>query len=489
MGDRNDRPNIVLVLSDEHRGQAMGHAGDVNVRTPALDRMSAQGVSFRRAYANCPVCTPSRGTIFSGRHAHCGPVPNFFAAYQAAAPSLATWLQQAGYHTSYIGKWHCGIVHDQLPPDVRREPGRYPGVPVRTPEDRRAGFEDWAAFEVVNSPFKTFVYRDSDLNPTRLPGYQTDVLTDEAIRQLRAYRRDEPLFLVLSVEPPHFPCIPPKDARAMDPDALRVDPNFARVNELFAEVFPQLDARMLREILCNYYAMVENLDANLGRLLEAIAGLPGMSNTLVVYISDHGDYVGNHGMQTCKIHHHEESLRVPAIFHWPGRLAGRGAIDGLFGLVDLQATLCGLVGLESPPWNQGHDWSATLRGERDDGPREQLIEMCGVPRWTPRFTDWRGLVNERWKYAYYDNGRQFLHDLRDDPYELDNVADEHPEVLRDCRARLLERLAQTREPFFDVIMNHGVAPRRAHYIVDFERQVTSARQLGGLEITDALPMA
>lgn len=489
MADFNDRPHVVLVLSDEHRGQAMGHAGDANVLTPVMDRMSADGASFRRAYANCPVCTPSRGTIFSGRHAHCGPVPNFFAAYQAAAPSLATWLRHAGYRTAYIGKWHCGIVHDQLPPHVRDHREEYPGIPLRTPEDRRAGFQDWAAFEVINSPFNTFIYRDHDENPTKLPGYQTDVLVDEAIRQLKTYRRQQPLFMVVSVEPPHFPCIPPQHHRRIDPDTLKVDPNFARLNELFAEVFPPLDPRMLREILCNYYSMIENLDANLGRLLDAIRQLPQMRNTIVVYLSDHGDYVGNHGMQTCKIHHHEESLRIPAIFHWPDRIPRQGQIDGLFGLVDLQATLCGLIGQEPPPWNQGFNWAPALLGHACDAPQEQLIEMCGVPRWTPRFTDWRGIVNDRWKYAFYDNGRQFLHDLRHDPYEMRNVINEHPDVVATCRKRLLELLHQTREPFFDIIMNHGVTPEPARYILDFDRQHTSARQLGGLELTDSLPMA
>ena len=113
------RPHVIYVLSDEHRGQAMSHAGDPNVRTPAMDRMAAEGASFRRAYANCPVCTPSRGTIFSGRNAHSGPVPGFREAYKATAPSTATVLKELGYRTAYFGKWHCGIVHDQVPPAAR----------------------------------------------------------------------------------------------------------------------------------------------------------------------------------------------------------------------------------------------------------------------------------------------------------------------------------------------------------------------------------
>lgn len=483
-------PNIVYILSDEHRGQAMRHAGDSNLRTPFMDQLAAEGVSFRRAYANCPVCTPSRGTIFSGRHAHCGPVRDFFGAFQPAAPSTATWLRRQGYHTAYIGKWHCGVVHNQRPSVVRDRPGDYPGEPVRTPEDRRAGFQDWAGFEVINQPFQTYVYRNHDEQPTRLPGYQTDALTDEAIRYLESYKTDRPLFLTLSVEPPHFPCLAPEQYRRFNPASLLVGPNFAKLHPFLAETFPEIDERTFREILANYYAMIENLDANIGRLLAALERLPSFENTLVVYISDHGDFVGNHGMGTCKIHHFEESVRIPALFRWPGRIPAQGSVNGLFGLVDLQATVFGLIGVPQPAWNQGVDWSPRLRGEQMAEPRDLLLEMSGAPRWTPRFTDWRGLVSERWKYAYYDDGREFLHDLEADPAELHNLAGDRPEVTGQFRARLLQALRETREPFFDVIIEHGVRPEPARYIRDDAGQIANMRRLGGLDVkAGPLPMA
>ena len=113
-----DKPHIIYILSDEHRGQAMGHLGDPNVQTPWMDRLASEGASFSRAYANCPICTPSRGTIFSGRHAHAGPVAGFFDVFKPTAPSTATELRKAGYHTTYFGKWHCGIVRNQVPSSV-----------------------------------------------------------------------------------------------------------------------------------------------------------------------------------------------------------------------------------------------------------------------------------------------------------------------------------------------------------------------------------
>lgn len=460
------RPHVIYVLSDEHRGQAMSHAGDPNVRTPAMDRMAAEGASFRRAYANCPVCTPSRGTIFSGRHAHSGPVPGFREAYKATAPSTATVLKELGYRTAYFGKWHCGIVHDQVPPAARGQPG----APHRTPEHLRAGFEDWFGFEVINDHYHTSFYEGDAVEPTRLAGYQTDVLTDRVIDYLRAYDQDSPLFLVLSVEPPHFPLNVPEAWDRFDPDLLAVRPNFInrpQPNGGAPVASPWEPSRIhdssndMRRHLATYYGMIENLDWNIGRLREALDELPKFADdqTLSVYISDHGDFMGSHGLHDRKEHPHEECTRIPALFHWPGVVSAQGGVDGLFGLVDLLPTTCGLVGADVPVWVQGFDFSSRLRGESADGPEWQLLEMSGSPRWCLDFVDWRGLVTDRWKYAFYETGTELLFDLESDPYEQNNLVAQMPEQRHELRLLLLEALRVTREPFFDVLIEHGVECR------------------------------
>jgi len=439
----NEKPNVIYILSDEHRGQAMSHLGDPNVRTPAMDALAAGGVSFGRAYANCPICTPSRGTIFSGRHAHSGPVAGYFDNYKINAPSTATVLRAAGYHTAYFGKWHCGTVRDQRPPEVREHPDEYKGVSVRTPERHRAGFEDWRGFENLNQHFASYYYRDDDINPTKTPGYETDGLTDLAIQYLREYDRDKPLFLVLSVTPPHFPLLVPEKWKRFDPDGLAVPPNFT-------------DTPQMRADLANYYAMIENLDWNIGRLMESIRELPRFENTLTVYISDHGDFMGSHGRASRKEHPHEESVRIPAIFNWPCRIPARGTIGGLFSLVDLLPTTLGLLGLDIPPYNQGTDFSPAIRGEEFTGPEAVLLEMVLNPRWNLDFLDWRGFVTDGWKYAFYENGEELLFDLTADPWEMNNLAESDPGRCAGFRQRLLELLAASREPFFDVIIEHGV---------------------------------
>jgi arylsulfatase A-like enzyme len=441
-------PHIIYILSDEHRGQAMSHAGDPNVHTPCMDRLAAEGVSFHRAYANCPICTPSRGTIFSGRHAHAGAVAGFFDVYKPTAPSTATELRKLGYHTAYFGKWHCGIVRDQLPPAVRDDSsGRFEGGSrERTPECHRAGFEDWFGFENLNQHFNSSIYENDSLEPTALEGYETDALTDRVIDYLEHYDREEPLFLVLSVTPPHFPLIVPEQWERFAPDALQVRGNFE-------------DTPEMREHLATYYAMIENLDWNVGRLMSVLQEQPAFADTLTVYFSDHGDFMGSHGLYNTKEHPQEESVRIPAIFHHPGGIPARGLSDGLFSLVDLLATTIGYIGGEAPPWSQGTDFSPLLRGATDFVPPEDvLLEMVGSPRWCLGMPDWRGLVNDRWKYAFYENRVEFLYDLAADPYEEENLAATDPERCAALRDRLLSLLAITREPYWDVLIEHGVAP-------------------------------
>lgn len=438
-------PNIIYVLSDEHRGQAMSHAGDPNVQTPTMDRLATEGVSFTSACANCPICTPSRGTIFSGRHAHAGPIQGFFDVYKATAPSIATHLRSHGYHTAYIGKWHLGQVRDQIPPLVREHPGDYRGNCQRTPERHRAGFQDWFGFENLNQHFASYYYQGSDVNPTQVEGYETDGLTDLAIDYIRNYEQQEPLFLTLSVTPPHFPLVAPDEWKRFDPAKLALRPNVRQEDE------PEM-----RACLANYYAMIENLDHNIGRLVQMLNETPGFEDTLIVYMSDHGDLMGSHGLQSRKEFPCEEGVRIPAIFYHPTHIPAQGSRDELFSLVDLLATTCGIAGLPVPAYSQGMDFSPALRNEPFEGPPDVLLEMVANPRWDLSFIDWRAIRTREWKYAFYETGKEELFNIAEDPFELENLAEAASEQRDRMRQLLLTRLRETREPFFDVIIEHGM---------------------------------
>lgn len=438
------QPHVIYILSDEHYGGATSLAGDPNVKTPHMDRLAIEGISLSRAYANCPICVPSRGTIFSGRHAHSGPVQSFFDVYKATAPSTATLLRDAGYHTAYFGKWHCGVVRDQNPPSVRDNPDVIAGWPNRTPEYHRGGFQDWHGFEVNNAPFDSIYYHRDEVEPRRMDTYQTDFLTDLAIDYLESYDGQAPLFLVLSVEPPHFPLEAPEEYKRLDPNELVVRDNFA-------------DSPEMREKLAIYYAMVENLDHNIGRLMDALGRIDAFrENTLTTYVSDHGDFMGSHGLINRKENPQEESVRIPAIFHWPAQLRAQQPREDLFGLVDLLPTTLGLIGIDIPPHIQGRDFSPALRGESFTEPDAILIEMSGNPRWGLDFLDWRGVVTRDWKYAFYETGHELLFNLADDPCELHNLVDRDEANRSRLQTILLDLLSRTREPYFDVLIQHGV---------------------------------
>ena len=248
---------------------------------------------------------------------------------------------------------------------------------------------------------------------------------------------------MLSVTPPHFPLIAPEQWERFDLDSLVVRDNFH-------------DSPEMRKNLATYYAMIENLDWNIGRLNECLQNQPGFKNSLQVYFSDHGDYMGSHGVFNTKEHPHEESVRIPAIYHWPDSIPAQGRIDGLFSLVDLMATTLDLAGCEIPVWNQGANFAPHLRGEDFTPPEDVLLEMVGSPRWNLAMPDWRGLVSERWKYAFIENRIELLYDLESDPFEQHNLAREVPEECARQRQRLLELLRQTRDPYWDVLIEHGV---------------------------------
>jgi arylsulfatase A-like enzyme len=445
----NSRPHIIYILSDEHSAFATGYMGDPNLRTPHMDRLAQEGVAFERTCANTPICTPSRGTIFSGRHAHAGPVQHFFDVYKASAPSTATYVRDVGYHTAYFGKWHMGVVRDQMSPAVRQNPNAYPEINYfrRTPEYHRGGFQDWFAFELNDAHFNFSYYEQQAVDPVQREGYQPDLLTDMALEYLAAYDNEAPLFLVLSVEPPHFPLEAPASFSRFDPATLQTRPNFA-------------DSPAMRQSLATYYAMVENLDWNIGRMRQTLSNLsPFERNTLLVYFADHGEFMGSHGVIERKEYPHEESVRISAIFHWPGQIPAQGLRDDMFSLVDMLPTTLGLAGLPIPSYVQGRDFSTACRGQPFSGPSQILLEMSNNPRWSLEFLDWRAIVTERWKYAFFEAVHELLFDLPQDAYEMENLVDREAHMRDRMRAALLRLLQETGEPYFHILMQHGVQPQ------------------------------
>ena len=338
----SERPNVIWIFGDQHRGQSLGYMGDPNVSTPHLNRLADEGIAFTRAVAGYPLCSPFRGALISGQYPH-RVTPGHQTQLDPSLPTVATAFNDAGYHTAWYGKWHV---------DGAQEREGRTAMHVIPPE-RRGQFKKWIGYENNSPQFDCWVHggEGDDAFHYRLPGYETDALTDLFVEHLRERAEaEEPFFAGLSVIPPHDPYhAPPEFMERHIPARVQLRPNVPDI--------PRIVERA-RNDLAGYHAMIENLDWNVGRIRAALEELGLYENTHVLFFSDHGDMHGSHG-QFRKTSPWEESLRIPFIIGGgPHRYHhDSGFHEVPINHVDIAPTSLGLCGLEAPAWMQGTDYS------------------------------------------------------------------------------------------------------------------------------------
>jgi arylsulfatase A-like enzyme len=419
-------PNVVLVLSDQHRGMDTGVAGNPDVRTPNVDRLAAEGTRFRRAFANVPVCTPSRASLLTGRYPQTNDVIANDLALPAGAWTLGEAFAGAGYRTGYVGKWHL----DGVPRD------RY------TPPERRHGFDFWAAYNCSHQYFDAPYYRNDD--ELRRHEWGPAGETELAVEFVeRAASADEPFFLVVSYGPPHAPYDEvPERYRTDDPDALTPRAN--------AEPIPGAEHDP-RGLLADYYAQVTAVDDQFGRILDALDDSGLAAETVVAYTADHGDMLCSHGRRK-KEQPEAESIRVPLVVRYPGEVAAGAEREELASLVDVAPTLCSLAGVDPGNGTDGTDLAPALRGKPLDGPDSVFLsvlvsadqaEAQGIP-------EWRGVRTRRYTYARLADGTGWvLYDDEEGPWQLRNRILDARDVRERLDGLLDEWLDALDDPFLD----------------------------------------
>jgi arylsulfatase A-like enzyme len=429
-----DRPNLLFVFADQMRGMDMGCAGNPQVQTPHLDRLAREGTRLARAYANCPVCSPSRAILLSGRHAIATGVVANDLPLPTDLPTIGRCLEAAGYRTAYIGKWHL----DGVPRSKWTPPG-----------PRRHGFAFWAAYNCSHAYLRAQYYRDSP-EPVAVAGYEPAAQTDLLLEFLET-GDGRPFAAFLSWGPPHDPYeqVPEEYARRYDPAALRLRPNVRPIPPGPGDLSRGRDPR---QTLAYYYAHITALDEQLGRILDHLDRRGLARDTIVVFTSDHGDMLWSQG-RMMKQQPWEESIHIPLLLRWPGRVpAGRTVYD-LIGVVDLMPTLLGLLGLPPPPGVQGTDLSAMVLGRVPGTVHEvYLYDLVTVDQSLAQgIPEWRGLRTARYTYARTRQGPWLLYDNERDPYQLDNLVGrpEAAEVQRRLDAALDRWLHATGDPFVD----------------------------------------
>ncbi len=445
----NRRPNLLVILSDQLRRQALGCYGDPNVSTPNIDRLASEGVRFDAACSTCSVCVPFRVSLMTGQYAHTRLVPNLTWRMSPAERTLADEFNEAGYHTVYIGKWHLEGTGKMLP----------------VPRSRQGRWQKWFGFELRNSHFDTFYFEDDYPTPRPLGKYQTDGLFELTMDYLEGCAEaEEPFCCVLSVEPPHFPYEAPEEYIANWRDRpLRLPPSFQTELDYYVPLShwsgdADRTGEMKKDRVRTYYAMIENLDWNVGRMLDFLEATGLAQDTTVVLVADHGEMGGAHALPTAmKTYPFEESIAIPFIVRDRSRpdLAGRVVADPV-GTEDLYPTLCGLAGIEAKQIVPGTDLTALIRRERDGLDREGIL-LETVQEFRKPAAFWRhafrGMRTRRWKYTVLSGpkgtGPWQLFNVREDPYEMDNMVGlaQQRNRVRQLHESLRLKLAETEDHF------------------------------------------
>ena len=395
------RPNIVFLLADQWRAKAMGYEGDPNVKTPNLDRLAKQSLNFRNVVSVCPVCTPYRAALMTGRY----PTATGMFLNDAYLPDrelcLAEIFRSAGYTTAYIGKWHLD--------------GH--GRSAMVAPERRQGWEYWKGAECDHNYPHSHYYEGDSAEKKFWDGYDAFAQTRDAQAYLRRHSQaGQPFILMVAYGTPHFPHnTAPQEYKDLYPsDQLQLPPN----------VPADFQDKARREAQ-GYYAHCTALDKCVGDVLATLDETGLASRTVLVFTSDHGEMLGSQGRPpTMKQVPWDEAARVPFLLRYPAVHGPQGR-DVLTPLTtpDILPTLLGLADVSLPDTLQGEDLSGLIRGRTPPADRAALY-MAVSPFAGHGFDKpYRAIRTSRYTYVRSLEGPWLLYDDRQDPYQLDNLVD------------------------------------------------------------------
>jgi arylsulfatase A-like enzyme len=409
-----DKPNFLILFTDDHGWGDVAAFGGRDVQTPHLDQLAAEGLKFTAMRANCTVCSPSRAALLTGRYPDRVGVPgvirtqpeNSWGYFAPGVPTLADALKPAGYHSAIIGKWHLGLESPN------------------TPNER--GFDLFHGFlgDMMDS-YTTHLRHDQNymrLNKEVIEpeGHATDLFTDWACAYLKGERRPkgQPFFLYLAYNAPHFPIEPP--AEWLDKVKARA---------------PDMDPKRAANI-----AFVEHLDANIGRVLACLRETGLERNTVVVFSADNGGSLphaqSNHPWRDGKQSHYDGGLRVPFVLRWPGQVKP-GSVSDYAGLnFDVFPTFLELAGLKPSPELDAVSLVRLLEGRAMPANRElYFVRREGGPAYGGK--SYEALVRGDWKLMQNDPWSPLeLYHLKNDPQETTNLVGKAPKVFNELSAAL-----------------------------------------------------
>ncbi|MCY3781442.1 MAG: sulfatase [Chloroflexi bacterium] len=421
-----DKPNVVFLLTDQWRLQALGYAGNGQVQTPNINRLASESVNFRHTISGYSVCCPWRASFLTGQYPLTHGVIVNDVPISSDPVGLGDAFKQAGYDTAFIGKWHVD--------------GR--GRSNYIPPERRLGFDTFMTLECSHDYNRSAYYDGDDPTKRIWEGYDVFAQTSAAEQYIRSQPRDRPFLLVLSWGPPHNPYeTAPQQYRDM-------------YDERDIELRPNVTAEMAddaREWLAGYYAHCSAIDKSVGDIMATLDDLDLADDTVLVFASDHGDMLGSQGTIR-KQKPWDESIRVPFLLRYAGKYGSEAReVDPFLNAHDIMPTMLGVCGLPIPESVEGRDFSAALDGENVESQGALLACFHPFGEWHRGVggREYRGIRTARYTYCRTLDGPWLLYDNEADPYQVENLVD-RPEIAdlqRDLDALLQRELEAIGDDF------------------------------------------
>ena len=467
------QPNVLIIYTDQQNPWTIGAYGGKLVETPNIDRIAQEGSIFNNFFTNTAVCTPSRGSFLTGRYHHS------HGAWVNGRPinqnelTFAKILKKHGYDTGYAGKWHLD-GYDQRPGWVHPERSMgFTNCHFMFNDYHGKKMENGRQNSITRTPY------DATYKPVVFPldilgdekTYTTDFLTDKAIEFIEKPRQGMPFCYMLSIPDPHHPfsvrspydsMFKPEDMPIPSTFSQEILPRWAKTvqaNNVYALSNPDRE-KALRKIMAAYCGMVKLIDDCLGRILKTLEQLRILDETIVVFTTDHGDYMGEHGLPE-KNQSYEPVYHIPMLIRWPEEIAKETIINNIVTNVDFQQTLLGLVGSEPSGREQGRDASPLLRGEMIEWVDQAFIYQHGYQRAgiiTPEYQ----LVYVESYYSYEDKGvvkcnlsgpenDAILFDRKNDPEQVRNLIHdpEYKDIINQLTKRIVEHNIAVDSPTVD----------------------------------------
>lgn len=448
------RPNIIIILTDDHAAHAISAYGSVVNDTPRIDEIAKRGVLFANCFATNALCSPSRASILTGTYSHVNGVSTLVTPIDAGQPTFISQLKAAGYRTAMVGKWHMGDGEGHDPENFD-----YWDVLIEQGEYHNPNFLSKGGLRQVE-------------------GYATDLITDMSIDWVESLPGDDPWAILIWHKAPHRPWQPAERHMHLFTDPIPVPATFdddlstrstsarraamriaEHLNSEDLKQDPPAGLTYEQETLWKYQRYMEDylrcvvsVDENVGRVIDWLQDRGDFDDTVLMYASDQGFFLGDHGWFD-KRFMYEESLRMPMVMSYPRAVEAGQVHDGIITNVDFARTLLELAGVSAHDRMQGRSFA----GDIADRPAEPLAEGMYYRYWEHDDTFHKapahyGYRDNRYKIVYYYNdgmglpgtgpfeypGEWELFDLERDPHELNNVY--HSPDYAEERQRLIRRL-------------------------------------------------